>query len=97
MTAVIVTYIIRKGREKQFEKVLRRHWKVLRSEGLVTGQVPFLLRDPENPAVYKEILQWKNKRAILQAKKSPKVEKIWDEMRVLTQSGGIESAHFHTI
>ena len=97
MTAVIVTYVVKKGREKEFEKILRRHWKVLRQEGLVTGQVPFLLLDPENPSVYKEILQWKNQRSMQKAHDSAKVQKIWSQMKDLTQEGGIEPAHFHTV
>ncbi len=97
MTAVIITYIVRKGHEKEFRKILRRHWKVLRTEGLVTGQAPFLLLDPENPTVYKEILQWKNTRSMRKAYESAKVQKIWNQMKGLTQEGGIEPAHFHTI
>jgi len=97
MTAVIITYVVKKGREKEFEKILRKHWKILRSEELVTGQVPFLLLDPENPSVYKEILQWKNKRAMGKAHESVKVQKIWKEMEELTQKGGIEPAHFNAI
>lgn len=97
MTAVIVTYIVKKGREKEFERLLRKHWKVLLAEGLVTGQVPFLLQDPENLAVYKEILQWKNKNAMQKARASANVEKIWGKMKSLTQDGGVESAHFHSI
>jgi quinol monooxygenase YgiN len=97
MTAVIITYVVKKGCEKEFERILRKHWKVLRAEGFVTGQVPFLLLDPENPMVYKEILQWKNKRAMQKAHESHRVEKIWNQMKKLTEEGGIEPAHFNSI
>lgn len=97
MKAVIVTYIVRKGREKEFEKVLRRHWRVLRKENLTTKQPPFLLQDPENPRVYKEIFEWMDRRAKQKAHQSPGVQKIWNELMLLTEEGGIEPAFFDRI
>ena len=97
MKAVIVTYVVKKGREKEFEKTLRRHWKILRTENLTTSQQPFLLRDPENPTVYKEIFEWKSRRSFEKAHQSDKVQKVWDSMKDLTEKGGVEPAHFTRI
>lgn|SRR5262249_3524702 len=97
MNVVIVTYIVKKGREKEFERTLKRHWKVLRKEDLATNQVPFLLRDPENPTVYKEIFEWKSPAAKTRAHKSPAVLKVWDHMTELTEEGGIEPALFKRV
>jgi len=97
MKAVIVTYVVKKGREKEFERILRRHWKILRNENLTTDQFPFLLRDPENPTVYKEIFEWKSKSSFQKAHQSDKVQKIWKQMTQLTEGGGIELAHFRHI
>lgn len=97
MKAAIVTYVVRKGREKEFIRVLRKHWKILRSEGLATDQLPFLLQDPENPSVYKEIFEWKSKRSFKQAHESEKVQKVWKALKDLTQDGGIEPAYFSRI
>ena len=97
MKAVIVTYVVRKGCEAEFVKVLRRHWKVLEKEGLTTGQRPFLLRDPENPSVYKEIFEWKSKRSYQKAHESAKVLELWRKMTELTLEGGIEPAWFNRI
>lgn len=97
MKAVIVTYIVKKGHEKEFEKVLRKHWKVLRKENLTTGQLPYLLRDPESPTVYKEIFEWKNQRAKKKAHLSQAVLKVWNEMMLLTEEGGIEPALFESL
>lgn len=94
MKAVIVTYVVKKGKEKEFEKILRKHWKVLRKEKLTTNQLPFLLRDPESPMVYKEIFEWKSKHSFQKAHQSEKVRQIWREMTDLTEEGGIESAQF---
>jgi quinol monooxygenase YgiN len=94
MKAVIVTYVVKKGKEKEFEKTLRRHWKLLRKEKLTTHQLPFLLRDPESPMVYKEIFEWKSKTSFQKAHQSEKVRKIWGEIAELTEEGGIESAQF---
>jgi quinol monooxygenase YgiN len=97
MKAVIVTYVVKKGREKQFEKVLKRHWKVLRDENLTTGQLPFLLRDPENPSVYKEIFEWKSRRSFQKANQSRKVHEIWRKLLNLSEEGGMEPAHFECL
>lgn len=97
MRAVIVTYIVKKGKEKAFEKILRRHWKQLSKENLATSQAPFLLRDPENPSVYKEIFEWKNQNAMRKAHMFPSIKKIWDQMTELTEEGGIEPAQFQRI
>jgi heme-degrading monooxygenase HmoA len=97
MKAVIVTYVVKRGREKEFEKVLRKHWKVLKSEGLSTDQLPFLLRDPESPSVYKEIFEWKSKRSFQKAHESQKVQQIWRRLMELTQDGGMEPANFQRI
>lgn len=97
MKAVIVTYVVKRGSEAEFIRILRRHWKVLRSEGLVTEQKPFLLQDPENPSVYKEIFEWKSRYSFQKANESDKVQKIWLSMMKLTVDGGIEAAYFQRI
>ncbi|HSE41158.1 MAG TPA: hypothetical protein VLH08_10385 [Acidobacteriota bacterium] len=97
MKAAIVTYVVKKGREKEFQKILRRHWKVLRSENLTTNQLPFLLKDLESPMVYKEIFEWKSKTSFQKAHESKKVQAIWRKMIDLTVEGGIEPAFFNRI
>jgi len=97
MKAVLVTYVVKKGHEKEFERILRRHWKVLRSEKLTTDQLPFLLRDPENPMVYKEIFEWRSRDSFQKANESEKVKQIWKKMTELTMDGGIEPYHFKKI
>ena len=97
MKAVIVTYIVKKGKEKEFEKVLRKHWRQLCKEKLTTAQAPFLLRDPENPTVYKEVFEWKTTSSMSKAYKHSTVQKVWDQMREFTEEGGIEPAHFKRI
>jgi len=97
MKAVIVTYIVKRGYEKEFEKILRKHWKVLRSENLTTDQLPFLLRDPENPSIYKEIFEWKSRSSFAKAHESRKVQKIWQSLMKVTQDGGMEAANFQRI
>jgi hypothetical protein len=97
MKAVIVTYIVKKGKEKEFEKVLRKHWRQLCKDKLTTAQAPFLLRDPENPTVYKEVFEWKVASSMSKAYRYPDVRKIWDHMRELTEEGGIEHGHFKRI
>jgi hypothetical protein len=97
MKAAIVTYVVKKGRETEFKKALRRHWKVLRSENLTTDQLPFLLKDLESPMVYKEIFEWKSKSSFQKAHESTKVQKIWQQLIKLTIEGGIERAFFNRI
>ncbi len=97
MKAVIVTYVVKRGKEKEFEKVLKKHWKVLRSENLTTEQLPFLLKDPESPSVYKEIFEWKSRRSFQKAHESRKVQEIWSKLMELTEEGGWEPAFFERI
>src|SRR5687768_13488477 len=97
MKAVIVTYVVKKGKQQEFEKVLKKHWKVLRSENLTTEQLPFILKDPENPSVYKEIFEWKSRSSFQKAHGSEKVQKIWNKLMTLTEEGGMEPANFERI
>lgn len=97
MKAAIVTYVVKKGREAELERVLRRHWKTLRSENLTTDQFPFLLKDPESPMVYKEIFEWKSRQSFQKAHESKKVQDIFRKMIELTEEGGIETAFFNRI
>jgi hypothetical protein len=97
MKAVIVTYVVKRGKEKEFEKALRKHWKILRSENLTTEQLPFLLRDPENSSIYKEIFEWKSKTSFQKAHESRRVQDIWKLLMNLTEEGGIEAAKFERI
>jgi hypothetical protein len=97
MKAVIVTYVVKKGQEQEFQKVLRKHWKILRNENLTTEQLPFLLRDPENPSVYKEIFEWKSRRSFQKAHESHKVQEIWRKLLDLTEEGGMEPANFECL
>ena len=97
MKAVIVTYVVRSGKETEFVKILKKHLKVLKKEGLSTNQAPFLLRDPENPAVFKEIFEWKSKRSFQKAHESAQVQSVWSQMKRLTMAGGIEPAYFTRI
>jgi quinol monooxygenase YgiN len=97
MKGVIATYVVKRGSEKEFEKILRKHWKVLRSEELTTDQLPFILKDPENPSVYKEIFEWKSQKSFKKAHESRKVQEIWSKLTDLTEDGGIELASFQKI
>ena len=97
MKAVIVTYVVKKGHEAEFERILRKHWKLLRSENLTTDQLPFVLRDPESPTVYKEIFEWKSRHSFQKAHESQRVQKLWNQMKKLTEEGGVEPAHFKRI
>jgi hypothetical protein len=97
MKAAIVTYVVKNGREAEFERILRRHWKILRSENLTTDQLPFLLKDPESPMVYKEIFEWKSRQSFQKAHESKKVQDIFRKMIELTVEGGIETAFFNRI
>ena len=94
MKAVIVTYVVKRGCEAEFVRAVRKHWKVLRSEGLTTDQLPFVLSDPENPSVYKEIFEWKSRSSFAKAHESARVQSIWKKLMDLTEEGGIELAYF---
>lgn len=84
---VICSYRVKRGKEKQFKKLVSRHWSVLKKEGLVVGKPSEIYQglDKNNP-LFIEIFTWKNSRAVDNAHTNPNVMQIWEGMGALTEA-----------
>jgi catechol 2,3-dioxygenase-like lactoylglutathione lyase family enzyme len=78
MSFVIASYQARPGREQELDEVLSRHYKVLDSQGLVSGKPPVYFKTPAGYRI--EILEWKDQEASTRAHVNPAVKQIWDDL-----------------
>ena len=78
----ICTYRVKCGEEQRFGELLREHWKVLRTFGLVSEREPqvFLGVDESRAHVIVEIFEWLDDGASARAELLPQVLAIWDPM-----------------
>lgn len=86
---VLVTYRPKKGREARFLSILKRHWPVLRKEGLVAPVRPRIWRASDKRtrrAYFVETFTWRSARASDLAHRSPGVMAIWGPMGPLLES-----------
>ncbi len=80
-------YRIRKGKEKEFKAILRKHWPTLRKAELTTRRKPTIWRgqSQNGKSVYIELFQWKNTEAVGAAHALPEVMAVWEPMGALTE------------
>ncbi len=93
---VVCTYRVRKGRDAEFRKLIRKHWSTLNRLGLVAKQPRLVLRGlgRDNLGDLIEIFAWKS-RGFERAHKLPEVLAIWEPMELLCESrGGRPSMEF---
>jgi hypothetical protein len=83
----LCTYRVKKGKEREFERLLGRHWPTLRKLGLVTGEKPLHFRgvDETEGTFYVEILSWKDVAAPSTAERIPEVMAVWERMGALVE------------
>ncbi len=86
---MLVTYSPKKGKEKEFLSLLKKHWPALRHAGLVSPEPARVWRavDKRTARVYfVETFQWKSVRASDIAHRTPSVMAIWEPMGPLLES-----------
>jgi hypothetical protein len=99
---VICTYRVKRGKEAEFRKLLRKHWPTLNRLGLVAAAPKIILRGPlaEGTRDIVEVFGWKA-RGFEVAHKSPAVLAIWEPMEQLCEARGgrpaMEFPHFEPI
>ncbi|MEO8190554.1 MAG: hypothetical protein ABI682_09430 [Acidobacteriota bacterium] len=89
--AMLCTYRIKKGKEKDFLGYLERHWPTLDRAGLVSSERPRVWKGVEKSGTvtFIETFEWKNARAPEVAHQTPEIMAIWEPM------GGLaEEMHF---
>lgn len=83
-----VIYRPKKGREKDLEAMVRKHWPALDGVGLVTKEPARTWRatDKETGAVFfVEMFSWKDGEASGLAHQTPEVMAIWESMGPLLE------------
>ena len=74
---VIVAYKPIAGKETELEKLMSRHWDILRKEGLVTDRKSIICK--ANNGTIIEVFEWKSKETILLSHTNEAVLKMWEE------------------
>ena len=86
-SVALCTYRVKKGKERDFERLLGRHWPTLRRLGLVTAEKPLHFRgvDEADGTFYVEILTWKDAASASTAERIPEVMAVWERMGALVE------------
>ena len=84
---VMAIYRVQKGKEAEFDDLLRLHFPALKSVGLVTDDIPIIYRevDKEGRSTLYEIFKWKNAAAPRTAHELPEVMAVWEPMGNLVE------------
>jgi len=65
------------GKEKELNRLMRNHLKVLRKQNLVTGRDSIMMKAADGTII--EVFEWKSKTMLDKAHKNPAVLKMWSE------------------
>jgi hypothetical protein len=80
---VLVVYKPFPGKEKELEKVVSKHFDLLRGQNLVTDRRPIVMRAESGSII--EIFEWLSAEAIASAHSNPDVLKLWDEFSLVCE------------
>ncbi len=87
-----VTYLPKKGKEKELLALVKKHWPLLRQLGLATDEPAQLYQatDKRSGAVYFiEIFSWRDENSSSVAHQTPEVMAVWEPMgNVMEGHGG---------
>jgi len=74
---VIVAYAPKPGMAGQLLDVVRKHLRVLGTEGLVTDRPAYAMRATDGTIL--EVFEWRSAEAIAKAHTTPAVQSLWAE------------------
>ncbi len=86
---VLVTYRPRKGAERRFLSLLRRHWPTLHRAGLVTDATARAWRAADKRTgrpFFVEMFEWRDARASDAAHRDPAGLSVWQPMEPLLET-----------
>lgn len=84
MTNVCI-YKIKKGKDAEFLKLLKKHWPTLHSAGLATDTPATAVRgtDKTGQVTFVETFAWKDRSGPRVAHETPEVMQVWEPMGAL--------------
>lgn len=79
---MMCVYRPKKGRERAFLALLRKHWPHLRKLGLATRRKPKVWKgsDDSGRVTFFELIEWRDKHAVDEAHGTPEVFAVWGPM-----------------
>jgi hypothetical protein len=84
-----VTYVPKKGKDKELLELIKKHWPTLKKAGLATNDPPQIYQatDKETGSVYFiEIFAWKDEQSSSVAHQMPEVMAVWEPMSNVMES-----------
>lgn len=82
---VICRYLVKAGKDGEFEDLLGRHWETLHALGLTTEEPAQLFRatDAAGNIAFVEMFAWKDSDSSQTAHETPTVMGLWEPMGAL--------------
>ena len=71
----IVAYKPKEGKTEALQELMRHHYLILKSQGLVTDRAPVMMEAKDGTII--EVFEWKSDSAVEQAHTNPEVLKLW--------------------
>ena len=71
----IVAYKPKEGKAEALQQLMRQHYSILKSQGLVTDRASVMMEAKDGTII--EVFEWKSDAAIEQAHTNPEVLKLW--------------------
>ena len=85
---VIAMYRPKEGKLAELEKLVQKHFSVLKEYGLTTDRESFIGRSSDGTIL--EIFEWASASAAEKAHDHPAVAKIWEAMAMVCEFGRLE-------
>jgi hypothetical protein len=82
---VMAIYRPKEGKSADLDKLVRRHYPVLKEYGLATERAPFIGRSAGGAAI--EVFEWVSSEAARKAHDHPAVAQIWEAMAQVCDFG----------
>lgn len=90
-TTVLAHYFVQRGKEAEFDEVLREHRAGLEESGLINDDVPtqiYRITEESGVSTYVEIFDWRDPEAPGIAHTHPIIQPIWGKIASLCEPRG---------
>lgn len=97
-TTVLAHYYVQRGKEAEFESLLREHRAGLEESGLINRAVAtqiYRITEEAGTSLYIEIFDWASPDAPGVAHTHPIIGPLWSRISDLCEARGADGAQFH--